>query len=162
MASFQWHDTPKQDSDTGANASGGTVWTIITIVLIGVIIGFLFVSRSANTSATPSPAVKAPTQAVPVIPEANIRTIQVSVDNWKFTPNVITIGQNEIVVLELTGINGAHGLAVPGLGINVQILPGQTVTVNVPTDKTGIFDFFCSISCGSGHANMKGQIIIEP
>ncbi len=94
-------------------------------------------------------------------PSGTSRTIKVSVDNWSFSPNTIQAKQGEKVTLELTGINGVHGFGVPGLGINEQILPGQTVTIDLPTDKAGTFDFRCSIACGSGHNDMTGQIVID-
>lgn len=91
----------------------------------------------------------------------NARVIQVTSENWKFTPNVITVKKNEKVRLQVTGISGTHGFAVPDLGINVPVAPGQTVAIDLPTDKAGTFALFCSILCGSGHFGMKGQIIIE-
>jgi cytochrome c oxidase subunit 2 len=65
------------------------------------------------------------------------------------------------VTLEITGVSRTHGLSVPELGINETVFQGKTISVNVPTDKTGTFDFRCSIQCGSGHNDMTGQIIIE-
>lgn len=148
MASIKWHDTAEKASVNSARISGGNIWAIVTIVLVGVIVGFLFASRPEKNSVTSVPA-------------SDARVIAVSVDNWKFTPNIISLKQNENVILELTGKNGVHGLAVPGLRINEQILPGQTIRVTIPTDKTGSFDFFCSIACGPGHADMEGKIMIE-
>lgn len=94
-------------------------------------------------------------------PSGNSRVIRVTVDNWSFSPNTIRAKKGEKVTLELTGINGVHGFGVPALGINEQIMPGQTVKIELPTDKEGAFDFRCSIACGSGHGDMTGQIVIE-
>lgn len=94
-------------------------------------------------------------------PSGSNRTIKVSVDNWSFSPSVIQAKQGEKVMLELTGMNGVHGFGVPALGINEQIMPGQTVTIDLPTKKAGTFDFRCSIACGSGHNDMTGKIVIE-
>lgn len=90
------------------------------------------------------------------------RVIQVTSENWKFTPNVITVKRGEKVQLQVTGISGTHGFAVPDLGINVPVAPGQTVTIDLPTDSVGTHAFFCSIPCGPGHFDMKGQVVIEP
>lgn len=70
--------------------------------------------------------------------------------------------QGEVVTLRVTGASGTHGLAIPGLKINEVIIQGQTIQVNLPTDTPGTYEFFCSIQCGSGHNDMKGQVIIEP
>jgi protein-disulfide isomerase len=89
------------------------------------------------------------------------RTIKMTAELWKFTPNIVRVKQGEDVTLEITGVSGTHGLAIPELGINETIIQGNTVTVSIPTNKAGTFDFRCSIQCGSGHNDMTGQIIIE-
>lgn len=89
------------------------------------------------------------------------RTIKMTAELWKFTPNVVTVKKGENVTLEITGVSGTHGLSVPGLGINETIIQGNTMSVNIPTDKVGAFDFNCSVQCGSGHNDMTGQIIVE-
>ncbi len=94
-------------------------------------------------------------------PSAGARTIKMTAELWKFTPNVVTVKQGEKVTLEVTGVSGTHGLSVPELGINETIIQGNTVSVSIPTDKVGTFDFRCSVQCGSGHNDMTGQIIVE-
>lgn len=101
-------------------------------------------------------------QLPPAISAPNVRVIPVTSENWKFTPNMITVKNGETVQLQVTGISGVHGFAVPDLGINVPVAPGQTVTIDLPTDSVGPHAFFCSIPCGPGHSDMKGQIVIEP
>ena len=100
-------------------------------------------------------------QSSPVALNPNAHVIQVTSENWKFSPNVITVKKGEQVQLQVTGVSGTHGFAVPELGINVPVAPGQTVIINLPTDKAGTFALFCSIPCGPGHRDMKGQIVIE-
>lgn len=90
------------------------------------------------------------------------RIIPVTAELWKFTPNVIQAQQGKETVLQITGISGTHGFSVPELGINATIIQGQTVSVALPTDKPGAFDFRCSVPCGIGHQDMKGQIVIAP
>lgn len=99
--------------------------------------------------------------AAAVLPSNAERTITMTAELWKFTPNIVTVKRGEKVTLKITGVSGTHGLSVPGLGINETIIQGKTVSVSIPTDKTGTFDFRCSVQCGSGHSDMTGQIIIE-
>ncbi len=93
-------------------------------------------------------------------PVSEARVIEVSVKNWEFAPSVITVKKGEKVTLKLVGKEGIHGLAIPGLNINISAKAGETVTVNIPTDTAGEFSFFCSIPCGPGHESMTGKIII--
>ncbi len=94
-------------------------------------------------------------------PGATPRVIKLAAENWQFTPNAVSAKQGEKVTLELTGVSGTHGFSVPELGINVTVIEGQTVTVELPTDKTGTYELFCSIPCGEGHKDMKGTVVIE-
>lgn len=103
-----------------------------------------------------------PPEQQPATTTTDVRVIQVTSENWKFTPNVITAKKGEKVQLQVTGISGVHGFAVPDLGINVPVAPGQTVTIDLPTDTVGTYAFFCSIPCGPGHFDMTGQVVIEP
>lgn len=119
----------------------------------------------ALAACAPASSQKSSTKTPPPIAEPAAkqgRIIPVTAELWKFTPNAIHVKQGEAVILQVTGISGTHGLAIPGLGINTVIIQGQTVNVDIPTDKLGTYNFLCSISCGSGHSDMKGQIIIEP
>ncbi len=89
------------------------------------------------------------------------RIIDVTVENFKYTPSQIRVTQGEEVVLHLHGFDGKHGFAIPDLGINVAVEAGKTVEVTIPTDAKGTFSFFCSIPCGSGHQTMNGTIVID-
>ena len=81
--------------------------------------------------------------------------------NWKFEPSVIRLKKGENVSLHLMGIQGNHGVAIPGLGVNEKMAQGDASLVKIPTDKAGTFPFFCNVQCGPGHGDMEGTIIIE-
>lgn len=121
----------------------------------------LAIALSACTPSNQQDQVVPPKQQ-PDVATTDVRVIQVTSENWKFTPNVITAKNGEKVQLQITGISGTHGFAVPDLGINVPVAPGQTVTIDLPTDNIGTHAFFCSIPCGPGHFDMTGQIVITP
>lgn len=93
--------------------------------------------------------------------DAQARTIRVVATNWAFTPSTITAKVGEKVRLELVGESGNHGIGVPALGLDVKFNEGQTVTVDLPTDKAGVYPFRCNVLCGEGHFDMMGTIIIE-
>jgi len=117
------------------------------------------VETSSPAAAMVETEVKVETKSNVMVPQSRI--VAISVDNWKFTPNVITAKRGETVKVRLTGIAGTHGFAVPELGINTSIAAGKTVDVDLPTDAAGTFSFRCSIPCGSGHRDMTGTITIR-
>lgn len=93
--------------------------------------------------------------------ESAVRTIRVVATNWSFTPSTINAQVGEKVKLEVVSVSGNHGIGVPVIGLDVKINEGQTVTVDLPTDKAGTFPFRCNVLCGEGHFDMMGAIVIE-
>ncbi len=89
------------------------------------------------------------------------RVVTINVTDWEFSPSMIAVKKGEKVQLKLVGGTGIHSFAVPGLGMNVRVEPGQTVVVDLPTDAVGTFDASCRIPCGPGHKEMKATIVIS-
>ncbi len=119
----------------------------------------LTLAACAPTKPQQQSTIPAPAAAMErTVPQG--RVIPVTAELWKFTPNVIEAKKGEVVTLQITGVSGTHGFSVPDLGINETIFMGKTVNIPLPTDRAGTFSFACSIQCGSGHSEMKGQIVI--
>ena len=139
---------------------------IIVVVLLVVGIGYGF-TQLPEPNAAPAPAT-APTPAPAPAPVRHVppkkttgRTIMLHTVDWEFQPSTITVKQGEDVSLHLMGIQGDHGVAIPGLGISETMFAGSNKLVKIPTDKPGTYDFFCNVACGSGHADMTGTIVIQ-
>ena len=92
------------------------------------------------------------------------RNEMVHVTNWAFTPasGELRAKQGDDFTITLMGMEGNHGFAIPELGVNAAIPQGKNVTVTIPTDKPGTYTYFCNVQCGPGHADMEGQIVIDP
>lgn len=89
------------------------------------------------------------------------RIIEMSVTDWEFSIKNLDIKQGEKVIVRLTDIEGGHSFTSQDLGINVTINPGETKDIEIPTGKTGTFNFRCTVPCGPGHRDMKGTITIS-
>lgn len=90
-----------------------------------------------------------------------MRKVQVQISNFAYTPATIFAKKGEKVQLQIVGTEGTHGFASKGLNLNVRVPEGETVVVDLPTDKAGTFEVYCSVPCGSGHKSMKATIVIE-
>ena len=112
---------------------------------------------SAQATASLAASAAASVQASVSAP----RVIRITVEDFAFTPSLLTVKKGEKVTLIIDGKSGAHGFAIPGLRINERVDAGQSVTIELPTDTAGSFDFLCSIPCGPGHREMKGRIVIQ-
>lgn len=111
------------------------------------------------SSVSSAAATSSASSAEAVVP-GTTRTITINVTDWSFNPASITVAKGEKVKLQLVGGTGIHSFAVPGLGMNVRIAAGETVTVDLPTNTEGTFDARCAIPCGPGHRDMKATIVI--
>jgi cytochrome c oxidase subunit 2 len=91
------------------------------------------------------------------------RTIDVVLSRYVFSPEHIEIGLGERVRLNVVSVDGAHGLQVKELGLDVRVpARGKPVTVEVTAKKAGTFQINCSEYCGSGHGRMKAWLIVAP
>ncbi len=90
-----------------------------------------------------------------------IKEFTMTARKWKFEPNEIIVNKGDKVRLTVTSIDMAHGIAISDYGINEYLSPGQTVDIEFTADKKGRFPFVCSVSCGIGHRDMRGILIVN-
>lgn len=75
--------------------------------------------------------------------------------------NKMAVNKGDTVKLTITSSDVTHGFSLNEFGINKVVNAGDTVTVEFVADKTGNFNFFCSVVCGSGHGSMKGILTVN-
>ena len=90
-----------------------------------------------------------------------IRIIDVEAYKFGFEPEYIVVNSGETVKLNLKTRDVSHGFMVEKLDINVSIDPGEIKTVDLIAEKKGVYQFWCSVPCGSGHRSMEGFLIIK-
>lgn len=88
------------------------------------------------------------------------RTIHVGVRQYAWDPSVIMANEGEFVRLIVHNADVKHGLVIPDLGVQSDI-PPEGAVIEFLAKKKGRFEFFCSVWCGEGHMEMRGQLIIE-
>lgn len=103
----------------------------------------------------------APQPFPPPPPVSQTREFNITAAQWSFSPATITVKDGERVKLTIVSIDVTHGFSIPEFNVNIQLVPNQSKTVEFVADKKGAFSFFCSVFCGSGHADMRGQLIVE-
>lgn len=91
------------------------------------------------------------------------KTIDVIASRFQFEPATITVAQGDSVRLRLHSADRTHGFAIKAFRVKALIPKvGEAVTVEFVADQAGTFDFTCSESCGTGHAAMKGRLVVLP
>jgi heme/copper-type cytochrome/quinol oxidase subunit 2 len=78
------------------------------------------------------------------------------------TVNEIRVKKGEQITLRLTSMDVVHGFTLPGYNISKILYPGGVAVVEFIAFESGEFEFYCSArSCGRGHLEMKGTLIVE-
>ena len=88
------------------------------------------------------------------------KVIKISAKRFAFTPSEITIKKGTPVRLELTSEDRKHGFNIEGLKVRTDIEPGKVSELVINPQKSGQYDFYCDIFCGSGHEGMTGKITV--
>jgi cytochrome c oxidase subunit 2 len=91
----------------------------------------------------------------------DVKTIDVIASRFKFEPATITVAQGDSVRLRLHSTDRTHGIAIKAFRVKALIPKmGEAITVEFVADQAGTFDFTCSEYCGTGHAGMKGRLVV--
>lgn len=114
-----------------------------------------------TSSTISSDANKAATDTAAVLPKSITKTFEIVAKNWEFVPGTITVNKGDTVKLVIKSVDVDHGFAMPAFGINRDLKPGTTETIEFVADKVGSFPFRCSVYCGNGHREMDGTLIVQ-
>lgn len=91
------------------------------------------------------------------------KTIEVTASRYKFEPATITVAQGDTVRLLLRSADRTHAFAIKPFRVKALIpRAGEAITVEFVADRAGSFAFTCAEYCGTGHAGMKGKLVVLP
>jgi heme/copper-type cytochrome/quinol oxidase subunit 2 len=93
----------------------------------------------------------------------SIRTVDVVLSRYAFSPDRIEMRLGEPVRLNVVSTDSVHGFQVKALGLKVRV-PGRAaaVTIDLAPGKAGTYRITCSEYCGSGHSRMQAWLIVTP
>lgn len=94
--------------------------------------------------------------------KAEMPVITVHAKQFAFTPAEITLKQGQTVQLVFIADDVAHGIAIKGLGIDLELPKHKAQKVTVTPTKVGDFPGECSRYCGKGHDDMKFMVHVQP
>jgi cytochrome c oxidase subunit 2 len=80
---------------------------------------------------------------------------------FSFDPAVITVQRGDHVKLTITSVDVTHGISIPAFHVNAKLEPGKSTTVEFDATEVGMFQFRCSVVCGSGHSEMLGAVEVK-
>lgn len=91
------------------------------------------------------------------------KTVEATVEgnNFKFTPNIINAKKGDTVRLTFKSTAGIHNLVIDEFSVETnKIGDGEEEEVEFVADKTGTFEFYCSVA-NHRAMGMTGKLIVE-
>ncbi len=92
---------------------------------------------------------------------SDVKEFTLTASDWEWDPNIITVRKGDHVRLRVTALDVPHGFAIPKLGVDEYLPPGEEEVIDFTPTMNGTFTFYCSVSCGSGHSHMRGKLVVE-
>lgn len=93
--------------------------------------------------------------------DPNEKVFEISGENFAFSQKEIRVKEGDTVTINFTSANGFHDFVVDEFNARTnQVKAGEASSVTFVADKTGTFEYYCSI--GSHRANgMVGKLVVE-
>ena len=144
---------------------------ILLPVLIGVLVlagaGIWLWSRGNSqngqplTSTSPQPSSNASPENQPGVSPSNVKEFTLEASNYKYSLAEMRVKKGDIVRVTIKAIEGGHDFQLDEFAASSRILQaGEQETIQFSADRTGIFEYYCSI--GNHRAmGMKGKLIVE-
>ena len=112
-------------------------------------------------------------------PAPRERTITITARQYAYDPPVIRVNRGDRITVRLAATDATHGFFLEGYDIDARIVPENPVFVvyhpsdpeaegapvqelRFTADRAGKFRYRCSITCGSMHPFMQGELIVAP
>ena len=106
----------------------------------------------ANNTVTPSSS-----EANPAV---NKKEFTVTGQNYFFTPSVMTVKKGDSVKITFKNVGGTHDFKIDEFGIATKkIGAGEQESVEFVADKTGSFEYYCSVG-NHRTMGMKGTLTV--
>jgi len=94
-------------------------------------------------------------------PQIVEHTIDMEIYQFGYSPSIIEVYEGDMIMLNLTAKDVAHGFRISEYDINVKLEAGETKSISFEAYKKGTFEYDCSVFCGTGHGAMHGQLIVK-
>jgi cytochrome c oxidase subunit II len=98
---------------------------------------------------------------LPAAGSRGARTIRITAEKFKFTPQEVRLKRGETVELELVSLDRLHGFSAPDFGVRADVIPGREVKLEITPTRAGEFTFVCDNFCGDDHDEMSGKFVVD-
>lgn len=98
----------------------------------------------------------------PVASTPSEHHVQLDARMFAFTPSRVRVEKGDLVTINLVSEDVVHGVFVDGYDVNIQAEPGKPAQASFLAERPGKFRFRCSVSCGTMHPFMIGELVVGP
>lgn len=157
----------QQQEPIQTKKSNPLIWVIILLIVLG---GGYALARYMQTPKTEpevetleeeSSANPAPTPTPPADSSAETKTFNVDGNNFSFSVSEIKVNKGDKVKIVFNNKVGFHDWVIDEFNARTpQIQAGQSATVEFVADKTGTFEYYCSVG-QHRQMGMKGKLVVE-
>ena len=99
---------------------------------------------------------------IPALAQPVTHHVTLNMEQFAFDPPVLRINQGDRVIFTLQATDVVHGFYLDGYGLETRVEPGISQQVEVVAHQTGKFRYRCSVSCGTLHPFMIGEMVVGP
>ena len=78
---------------------------------------------------------------------------------WQWWP-ILELKKDQSYRLHLSSMDWQHGFSLQPTNINLQVVPGYEMVIEITPDQAGTFGVVCNEYCGIGHHTMVGRIYV--
>jgi cytochrome c oxidase subunit II len=78
---------------------------------------------------------------------------------WSWWP-ILELEKGKSYRLHLSAMDYMHGFSLQPANINLQVVPGYDMVVNVTPNQDGAFSIICNEYCGIGHHKMATKLYV--
>lgn len=137
------------------------IGVLATVSAVAVLVSQDLGKIKPKASPTPVAQEEIP-PAPPTVTEGETREIVVEGDEYMFSPKAISLTKGETVKITFKNMGKLpHNLVITELGVSTKtIAGGQTDSVTVTANKTGMYSFFCSVA-NHRQLGMEGDVEVK-
>jgi cytochrome c oxidase subunit 2 len=151
-----------QTEETKKGGLGPFLFVLVVFVII-LAVGLWFATRgrkSVSENNQVRPVGNLESQEESTSGSREVRTIEVEAGMYYFKPSEIKVKKGEKVRIVLKNVEGMHDFVIDELKVNSGIIQsGQTTEFEFVTEKTGEFEYYCSVS-NHRAMGMKGALVV--
>lgn len=168
---FSRNQTPGEPEQVEGNTKFEIAWTAAPAIVL-LIVFFISLQALFPLAGTPStPRSAGNIAGAPVLAQGQAVHVRVIGHQWWWefeypdykvvTANELHIPVGTVVTTDLESVDVIHSFWVPQLGGKTDVIPGHINHTWFQVNQTGTFHGQCAEFCGTQHAGMRIEVVVE-